>query len=79
MEKQETIEVMYSCSKCGANKVKFNTIARESKEDVVQWVNSVVSKCGDNHKALTGCIPDALDLYIPADKSRNWIGGPRIN
>jgi len=59
------ISVLYSCHKCGAEKVKVTVRERRDGEDVVAFVREVAREVGIHHRHRN-CSGDKADLMIPA-------------
>lgn len=79
MTEGPTVDCMFTCLLCGANRVKFTVEARRPGEDVIKFVSlRVRNAMGAAHKAHSpACIATSCDLYIPMEGDR--VGGPRLN
>jgi hypothetical protein len=76
------IEIRYSCPRCGIRDAEVNVRLRESAEDVVAWMKSIVEPAlaHDHHRRSPRCRPDQLhDVKIPLPAGTTFIGGPVHN
>lgn len=73
---RQTIEVMYSCDKCGIFKRKLNVPVR-GPEDVTQWLDQTVEKIAADHFARSPfCKATTIkELMIPTPEGIEKIGG----
>lgn len=75
-----TIEVMYSCRKCGLEKIKVQVPARTSKSvHIKKWMDATAYHLSRDHdRRSPRCrIRKLSEIMIPVDNVE-WIGGPPI-
>ena len=66
MSDKSTITVLFTCHKCGLQRVRLEVTKRKSDEDVADWVKTVAQNCGDRHCFLAPQCPERqVDLLIP--------------
>lgn len=73
------IAVRFSCKECGLKDIRVSVSARQEDEDVVHWVEKVmtVALCQRHALLSPSCRPKQLsDLKIPIepDDHDGWIG-----
>jgi glutaredoxin-related protein len=69
---KETIQVEYSCPKCGIMRRKVTTIARTPEENVVKWMNDKVATAvvADHSRMSPDCQWDTIpELYVPLNSA----------
>ena len=76
-----TLDIRYDCRGCGLVDVIVHVPARASNEDVVWWVEEIVTPTvsEDHQQRSPQCMCDVFDLKIPAPKDADYIGQPRKN
>lgn len=76
---EKGINIAYSCSLCGLNRIEVEVRYRESTEDVVAWMKNIVEPalCADHNKRSPFCNPDSLqNILIPTPPGTDFFGGP---
>ncbi len=71
--------IRYSCSLCGIEKAEVKVRFRESSEDVVAWMEQIVTPALVTDHAVRSphCRPDSLsNVMIPVPSGTEWLGGP---
>lgn len=64
----------YSCALCGAKDRPVQVDARESEQNVVDWVERVVMEAVGRDHYSRDCASPTCDLKIPAPEDADWIG-----
>jgi hypothetical protein len=80
-EDTEMLGITYSCPSCGLVQVEAKVRFRESSEDVLHWMDQVVTPglARDHQRRSPTCHPTGLrDVKIPVTGA-DWIGGPCLN
>lgn len=76
-----TLDCMYSCNQCGIVKAHISIPVRSDDEDVVHWMETVVTPAlvADHSSRSPHCRPKSLSkVYIPVTGA-DRIGGPTVN
>lgn len=61
------ITVLFTCHKCGLQRVQVIVRARGEGEDIRSWMDVVAEKCGQRHAFLSpACLERKADIAIPA-------------
>jgi hypothetical protein len=73
-----TIQVLYSCARCGLKKIPLDVPARESPaEDVLVWMNHTVALVGHDHRRLSpSCEAKKIDALLIPMTGTDRVGGP---
>jgi hypothetical protein len=74
------ITVLFTCHKCGIQRVRVPVKERTPGQDIKEWMDSVMVECGKVHKRISGrCDSRHLDLAIPVpDKGPVGESAPEI-
>jgi len=73
--------VLYSCAKCGLQKIEVVVPDREA-EDVVQWLEQIAAPLmSRDHDARSPdcCITELSEVYIPVPPGTDKLGRPPSN
>ena len=67
MRESSVITVLFTCHRCGLQRVRVNVPARGSQQHIMQWMVEVVSaKVGARHSFLSPDCPEwKYDLAVP--------------
>jgi hypothetical protein len=69
------ITVRYNCPGCGVKAAAVSVRPRRPGENIVEWVNEAVGRCGLDHMTRSPvCNHGRADLMIPAPKGDEPIG-----
>jgi hypothetical protein len=62
--------VLFTCHKCGLQRVRVEVPLRTEGQDIVEWTQQTAQYCGDRHALLSPkCDEGKLDLIIPLPKN----------
>lgn len=65
------LTVMFTCHRCGLQRVRVEVRFRRRDEDVKPWMDEVARQCGMRHAFLSGGCPEKkCDLAIPSPANK---------
>lgn len=70
-----SITVIFTCHKCGLQRVRVLVPVRGRKQDLKSWMDRVTELCGKRHTALSPtCTERKCDLAIPTPLEGDGVG-----
>ena len=70
------LRVIFCCVPCGIQEATMEMRARESDEDLMEWMEEMQKKLWDAHVNLAGPCPEGKLTWVkvPLAKDAEWIG-----